>query len=104
MSASQTQVAEVVTFRLAEGCDAAAFVTAARQIEPLLRAGGDAFVRTLSCDADGLWTDHITWRSMETAKAAAEQIMRDPAAAPMMQMINPDTVAMRHAAIHYQME
>ena len=53
-------VAEIVTFRLAAGADPAAFLTAAAAVEPMLRAGGDVIARTLSCDDDGLWTDHIT--------------------------------------------
>ena len=97
-------VAEIVTFRLAAGADPAAFLTAAAAVEPMLRAGGDVIARTLSCDDDGLWTDHITWTSMEAAKATAEKIMGDPIAAPMMQMIDPDGVQMRHAPIQYQQE
>ncbi len=104
MPQTQATVSEIVTFRLNEGTDAAAFAKAARALEPMLRASGDAITRTLSCDADGLWTDHITWTTMEAAKTAAEQIMSDPAAAPMMQMIAPDSVVMRHARVQYLME
>ena len=104
MPQTQATVAEIVTFRLAEGTDADAFTKAARALEPMLRASGDAISRTLSHDDDGLWTDHITWTTMEAAKAAAERIMSDPVAAPMMQMIAPDSVVMRHAPIQYLME
>jgi uncharacterized membrane protein YdcZ (DUF606 family) len=104
MSETQTPVAEIVTFRLVAGAEAEAFVTAARALEPMLAATGAVLGRTLSQDADGLWTDHIRWTSMEAAKTTAAAMMRDPAAAPMMQMIDPDQVQMRHAPILYQQE
>lgn len=104
MSKTQAQVAEIVTFRLIKGSEPATFVAAARALEPMLQATGNVLSRTLSCDADGTWTDHITWTTMEAAKTTAEAMMADPAAAPMMQMIDPDHVQMRHAQIHYQQE
>lgn len=99
-----TTVAEIVTFRLIEGTDPEAFVTAARAIEPMLVDTGHVLGRTLSKDEDGVWTDHVTWTSMAAAMAAAEAIMSNPAAAPMMQLIDPEHVQMRHAPIAYQME
>lgn len=102
MSKTQTAVAEIVTFRLIEGADPSAFVAAARALEPKLLVTGEAKARVLSCDDSGLWTDHIIWTSLEVAKATAETIMSDPLAAPMMRMIDPDHVTLRHAPIYYQ--
>jgi hypothetical protein len=104
MSQTQTLVAEIVTFHLIPGADPAAFVMAARALEPMLKATGNVLSRTLSCDDTGTWTDHITWTSMDAAKTTAEAMMADPAAAPMMQMIAPEHVQMRHALIQYQQE
>lgn len=104
MSQTDTTVAEIVTFRLIPGADAATFVAHARALEPKLRATGQVLARTLSADENGTWTDHIIWTSLQAAKAAAEQIIVDPDAAPMMQMIDPNGVKMRHAQIHYQQE
>ncbi|NNE53866.1 MAG: hypothetical protein HKN30_15870 [Sulfitobacter sp.] len=92
-------VAEIVTFRLTEGTPAAA-----RTLEPMLRTSGQVLSRRLSCDAEGIWTDHITWRSMKEAKETAATLMQDPAAAPMMAMIAPEGVSMRHAAVQYRQE
>jgi hypothetical protein len=97
-------VAEIVTFRLIEGSDPAAFITAARALEPMLKASGTVLSRTLSCDDTGTWTDHITWTTMAAATSTAEAMMADPLAAPMMQMIDPAHVSMRHAPIEYQQE
>ncbi|MGC1505064.1 MAG: hypothetical protein WA782_13120 [Sulfitobacter sp.] len=104
MSKTQSTVAEIVTFRLAQGTDIDAFVTAARAIEPMLKASGTVLSRTLSCDDAGTWTDHITWTTMAAAKSTAAARMADPCAAPMMQMIDPAHVTMRHAPIAYQQE
>ncbi len=104
MSETTQTVAEIVTFRLVAGTKPADFVTAARAIEPMLRATGHVLSRTLSGGEDGVWTDHITWTTMEAAKSTAEAMMADPVAAPMMQMIDPEHVQMRHAPVTYQME
>ncbi|MFK7838197.1 MAG: hypothetical protein AB8B60_18455 [Sulfitobacter sp.] len=104
MSETTATVAEIVTFRLLEGTDPAAFVAAARAIEPLLRLSSEVLSRTLSKAEDGTWTDHITWTSMAAAKATAEKMMAAPEAGPMMQMIDPDHVTLRHAMIQYQQE
>jgi hypothetical protein len=96
-------VAEIVTFRLVTGSDPAEFVNAARAVEPLLQATGQVLSRTLSQGEDGIWTDHITWASMAAAAATANAMMADPVAAPMMRMIDPAHVQMRHAPVVYQM-
>ncbi|MEW9922118.1 hypothetical protein AB2B41_21130 [Marimonas sp. MJW-29] len=104
MSETPHTVAEIVTFRLVPGTDTVAFVHAARALEPRLRATGHVLSRTLSADPDGTWTDHIVWTSHAVALQTAGEIMADPIAAPMMQMIDPDHVQMRHAEIHYRQE
>ena len=96
-------VAEIVTFRLTEGADTTAFAKAADGMTPFLKGTGAVLSRTLSVDKDGLWTDHITWTSMQAALEAAEAMMQQPEAAPFMQMIAPETVHMRHAPIRFSM-
>jgi hypothetical protein len=98
--AAADPVAEIVTFRLVEGADPAAFTKAAEGITPFLRSTGVVLSRTLSADANGLWTDHITWTSMQAATDAAAQMMERAEAAPFLSMIDPDTVEMRHAPVH----
>ena len=101
---SPSPVAEIVTFRLVPGTDPADFVAAAQAMGPFLRGTGAMVQRTLSVDADGLWTDHITWTSLAAAKAAAEAMFAQPEAAPFMAMIAEDGMTMRHAPISLQME
>lgn len=101
---SAAPVAEIVTFRLADGADPQTFAAAAARMTPFLESTGAMTLRTLSQDADGLWTDHIIWTSMAAAKSAAEAMMAEPAAGPFMSMIDPDSVTMRHAPILFQTE
>ncbi|MEP6196983.1 MAG: hypothetical protein ABJ162_01135 [Erythrobacter sp.] len=103
-SGNTSPVAEVVTFRLVDGADPAAFVSAADDMGPFLRSTGAMIKRTLSVDDTGLWTDHITWTSLEAAKAASAQMFEQPAAQPFMAMISPEGMDMRHAPIQLQQE
>ncbi|MBW4707941.1 hypothetical protein KX928_09095 [Roseobacter sp. YSTF-M11] len=97
-------VAEVVTFRLATGVAPEEFLKAANGIAPFLRASGAVISRTLSVDADGLWTDHITWTSMSAAKTAAQELMQRPEAMPMLKAIEEGSATMRHAPIMLTMD
>ncbi|MEO0402083.1 MAG: hypothetical protein AAF214_06880 [Pseudomonadota bacterium] len=99
-----TTTAEIVTFRLKPDADAAAFTQAAQAMLPFLQGTGDMIARTLSCDADGLWTDHITWTSRAAADAAAKAMFKRPEAGPFMALIDPDGMEMRHATVHLSPE
>ena len=94
-----TPIAELVTFRLKDDASTEAFVTAATGIQPFLDSTKAVLSRTLSRDDDGLWTDHITWTSLELAKSTAESMMQRPEAGPMMSLIDPDSVSLRYAEI-----
>ncbi|WP_300031209.1 hypothetical protein [uncultured Roseobacter sp.] len=101
---ADTPVAEIVTFRLVEGADQAAFAEAASGMTPYLEGTGAIISRTLSADETGLWTDHITWTSMHAAKEAAAAMMQQPEAGPFMSLIDPDSVIMRHAPIRFSLK
>lgn len=92
-------IAEIVTFRLVPGSDVEAFLAAAAGMTPFLDSTGAALSRSLSADDTGLWTDYITWSSMAAAKTAADAMMARPEAAPFIELIDPDTVVLRHAPI-----
>ena len=104
MTDTDTTIAEIVTFRLLEGSDPATFVRAAAALDPVLQATGHVLSRTLSSDDDGVWTDHILWTSLDVAQETAGRLMADPVAAPMMQMIDPAHVQMRHARVCHRQE
>jgi hypothetical protein len=96
---SEYRIAEIVTFRLNDGVPATDFREAAGRLEPFLRRTGGMIARTLSCDRDGLWTDHILWETRADADRAAGALPKTPEAAAMMAAIDESTVAMRHAEV-----
>lgn len=95
-----TQVAEIVTFRLMPGTDPIAFTKAAAAMTPFFDRIGGVIARTLSCDANGLWTDHILWHDIDAATHAAKSAANAPEAANFMPMIDPSTTELRHARVH----
>ncbi len=103
MKNGETRVMEIVSFRLNEGVDAEEFRQAAKAIDSLLHGRGTATARTLVVDDDGLWTDIVEWSTMEEAKSAAEELVKDPLFAPLGAMIDGASVQMRHAPVQHQM-
>ncbi len=92
--------AEIVTFRAAHGVAQDTLAEAASGLNAFLD-GRDGFVsRTLSCDAEGTWTDYVIWTDLAKAKAAAEKIMAEPVAGAFMALVDPESVKMIHAPIH----
>ena len=78
MNTEDTNVMEIVTFRLKADADPVAFRNAAKAVDTLLHARGTAVSRALVVDDDGLWTDIVEWTSIAEAKAAAEELGQRP--------------------------
>ncbi|MDJ1007200.1 MAG: hypothetical protein QNJ13_05185 [Paracoccaceae bacterium] len=95
---------EIVTFRLIDGVDKAAFLDAAKSTAPFLDETGAVLSRALTVDSDGLWTDVVHWTSLGAAEAAATELMTRPEAAAFLAAIDPASITLRHAAILWQME
>ena len=104
MNTEEPHVMEIVSFRLKADADPVAFRTAAKAVDSLLHARGTAVSRALVLDDDDLWTDIIQWTSMAEAKAAAEELVKNPVFAPFGAMIDGTSVLMRHAPVQHQME
>ena len=103
-SATLQTVAEFVTFRLKAGISDQSFLAAADQTRAFLNDTSAVLRRSLSKDDSELWTDHILWTSMDIAKSTAEVAMQHPDFAPMMSMIDPKSVELRHAPVLMQMD
>ena len=95
-------VLETFTFRLLPGSDAQAFLASARQTEPLLRQR-PGFRRRLLTEDQGQWGDHVEWRDMASAMAAAEAVMQDADFALFLAMIDLPTVQVSRKPILAQM-
>lgn len=90
-------ILEIVEFR-ASG-DVSAVHEAARALEPWLRAQPGFRWRRLAALDGGLFLDCIEWTDMASAKAAADKIMKEPAASDFMTLIDGPSVVMRHANV-----
>lgn len=89
-------IMEVVLFQIDSIVSEQAFLTLFRQTESLLRGQPGFVSRQLIRAEDGVWSDLVLWRSRAEAEAAAAQVMADPAFAPFMAAIRPESVEMSH--------
>ena len=99
---TQPTVAEIVTFRLKDGATPDAFLDAMHKMQPFVDRYGGLIGRTLSCDADGLWTDHVLWEDETKAMALANAFLTAPETEAARMLIDEQTVQMRHAPVLMQ--
>ncbi|MFV1442045.1 hypothetical protein VWZ88_17905 [Phaeobacter sp. JH20_36] len=96
-------VAEIVTFKLAEGVSEAEFIVLSQASESFVRAQPGFVHRQLSCGEDGRWTDYVIWADMETAKSVAAEFHKQDFCASLMQAIAEGTAQMRHEEVQWSM-
>lgn len=90
---------ETVTFKLNEGVSCEAFVEAAQAINDFVSKREGFVSRRLSCNGDGLWIEHIEWKTLEDAKSAAAEIGNEPTLAPCMEAIDGPSVKLHHTTL-----
>ncbi|NRA88706.1 MAG: hypothetical protein HRU28_15255 [Rhizobiales bacterium] len=83
---------ETVTFKLNDGVSSETFVKDAQAINDFVSKRNGFISRRLSCDDEGFWIEHIEWKTLEDAKAAAAEIGNEPALAPCMEAIDGSSV------------
>lgn len=96
-------VAETVTFELAETVTDAEFVALSQGTEAFVRSCPGFIFRRLSKGEDGRWTDSVVWQDMETAQAAAKAFEAQDFLPGLMAAMKPNSVTMRHETIHWTM-
>ena len=97
-------IAEIVTYKLIGSARPDTHRRAAAEMDGFLHKTGAVLSRVLSCDDDGLWTDHILWTSKAAAEAAQQQAMQRPEFQRFFSDIDPDSCALRHAPVQYLMD
>ncbi|WP_120635615.1 hypothetical protein [Ruegeria sp. EL01] len=98
-----THVAEIVTFKLANGTTSEEFVKLSQASEDFVRAAPGFAHRQLSKGEDGQWTDYVIWQDMQSAKDAAAQFPEQDFAPALMATIQPDSVQIRHEHVLWNM-
>ncbi|MGR3758819.1 hypothetical protein ACUXV3_01595 [Roseobacteraceae bacterium NS-SX3] len=96
-------VAEIVTFKLADGVSAAEFTALMQRTEGFVRAQDGFVTRRLSQGADGSWTDYVVWKDMATAEKVAAEFMQQDFTPDVMAAIAPDSANMRHEEVQWHM-
>lgn len=92
-------VAEIVTFKQADGITDTALIMAAKGTEAFVKSAPGFLSRTLSKGEDGTWTDYVIWADMDAARTAGQAAMAEASFAPFMAAIAPDSVTMRHEPV-----
>ncbi|MBT8152377.1 hypothetical protein KMP13_00370 [Epibacterium ulvae] len=93
-------VAETVTFELADRITDTDFLAQIRATETFMRSCPGFIFRRLSCGADGRWTDCVIWTNMEHAQAAAKAFETQAFLPAVMATMKPGSIQMRHETIH----
>lgn len=90
---------ETVTFRVLDGVAPDAFLQAAQEATAFMNDCPGFLRRRLSCAADGTWTEHIEWASLDYAEAAAARIGQDARARAFVRAIDGPSVKLGHSAL-----
>ncbi|MBY6137880.1 hypothetical protein KUV26_00345 [Leisingera daeponensis] len=96
-------VAEIVTFKLADGVSPADFTALMQRTEGFVRAQNGFITRQLSQGEDGSWTDYVVWKDMATAQKVAKTFMQQEFAPEVVAALAPDSASMRHEEVLWQM-
>ncbi|MCK6264605.1 hypothetical protein KP803_15095 [Vibrio sp. ZSDE26] len=94
------QVIEMVSFNLLSTSSEQEFIQASEKSQAFVSSLPGFLYRSLSHNEEsGHWTDTVYWKSMEEAKSAGEQFMNCPDCQPLMSLIDPESVDMKHQVI-----
>ena len=92
-------IIETVTFRLKDGVDPADFTKSATAMNAYVTGCTGFISRRLSCNADGLWIEHIEWQDMDAAKGATAGIGAPEGNRPFLSAIDGPSVTMSHTEL-----
>jgi hypothetical protein len=92
-------VVEIVTFKLANGVTEDAFIKAGEAAVSFMKTRKGFVSRRLSRSADGTYTDHVTWATIEDAKQSMDASMKEPTLGPFIQSIDPASMKIEHQTL-----
>ncbi|WP_298257982.1 hypothetical protein [uncultured Litoreibacter sp.] len=97
--AEDTTILEIAWFKLLPGTQETRFIEGAQHVQDkfLPRFDGRIYRELLSQEGGDYWIDSIHWRSVGDFEKAAAEILTDPDGAPIMELIDPSTMAWFHA-------
>ncbi len=89
-------VVELVTYQLKSGVTEQQLATTHEGVHSFLNRQPGFIYRSLSQDESGQWFDIAYWQDLATAKAASEAFMSDPASQALCELVEMESVVMRH--------
>ncbi|WP_020409917.1 antibiotic biosynthesis monooxygenase family protein [Hahella ganghwensis] len=97
---ADTNVVEMVTFKLLAGTTEQDFLAANEGIQQFVKQQPGFLYRSL-CKLDGEeeWTDIVYWQNLAAAETAGKDFMESPLSKPALSCIDPDSVTMRHLPV-----
>lgn len=90
---------ETVTFKLNDSMSREEFASAAEAITNFAQKQDGFVSRRLSCSDDGLWIEHVEWKTLEAAQAAAALIGKEPTLEACMKAIDGPSVVLHHTTL-----
>ena len=90
---------ESVTFTLAAGVSKAQFLDTVAASTAFIAALPGFVSRRLSCTDDGTWIEHIEWRTLKDARAAAAAMPTSETVQPFLRCIDGTSIVLRHAEL-----
>ncbi len=95
-----SNVIETVKYSLVAGATEQDLVAATKQSQTFISSLPGFLYRSLSQHEEtGTWTDVVYWNSMEEAKAAGQQFETSEDCKPLMSLIDPASLDMKHEVI-----
>lgn len=91
-----THTIEIVNCKPKANVETKDFEAAAAGIESILSEMEGFKGRQFGRGSDGSYIDVVHWNDMECAKQAAEKVMSKPECLAFFQLIDEDTMSMRH--------
>lgn len=90
---------ELVTFATRPDASVDGLLAAARAANAWLERQPGYLSRTLTALGEGRYADHVGWRSLADAQAAAAQMMQAAETQDFIALIDPASVEMRHGSV-----
>lgn len=92
-------IIETVTFKLSPHVQKQEFLRFAQASTRYVESCAGFIARRLSANDEGNWIEHIEWKSMADASAAAAGLGNATDIAPFLTAIHPGTVTIHHTAV-----
>lgn len=90
------QAIEMVMFKTKQHLNEQEAKITLLSVNPILQTYPGFISRVLSKNTDGFWLDIVYWNSMEEAKDAAQEVMKNETAVKVFDAIESSTIQMFH--------